>query len=212
MSSSPWEPPAVAGGAGVGAAGGCPRSREGVPRVSGGGQPRGTHGRREIYGCKWTQVRVKVRDALLMGKKLRGNIAVPSGQEEKSVRMPSLAEREGKESGEDSKRWGRVGGKETSSFPGCGSDAHGEKPHGSGSGRAGAGRDGASGAGSGWCRAGRAARRGRASGGRAGNREKGAPYARGYSRGRAKPSGSRFAWLEPKGEEEERLEPARPAG
>lgn len=63
---------------------------------------------------KWTQVRVRVRDGLLMRKKLRRSIAVPSGQE-KSVGMPFLAEREGKESGDDSKRWGRARGKETSS-------------------------------------------------------------------------------------------------
>lgn len=57
-----------------------------------------------------------------------------------------------------------------------------------------------------------ARRAGSGGGGRAGNREKAVPCARGYSRGRAKPSGSRFAWLEPKGDEKERLEPARPAG
>lgn len=76
--------------------GGVPGAGRGPRRVSGCGQPRERHGRREIYGCKWTRVRVRVRDVLLMGKKLRGSVAVPSGQEEKSVGMPFLAEREGK--------------------------------------------------------------------------------------------------------------------
>lgn len=59
-----------------------------------GGQPGGRHGRREIYGCEWIQVRA--RDGLLMGKKRRGNVAGPNGREEKSGGMRLLAERGGK--------------------------------------------------------------------------------------------------------------------
>lgn len=43
----------------------------GAPAVSAGDSREG-HGRREIYGCEWTRVRARVRDVLLMGKKLRG--------------------------------------------------------------------------------------------------------------------------------------------
>lgn len=174
----------------MGTAGGSPEPG-GLPRVSGGGQPRWRHRRREIYGCKWIQVRVRVRDGLLTGKKRRGSIAVPSGREEKFVGM-FLAEREGKESGEESKRWGRAGGQETSSRgAGAMPTARSAARLWQREGRCGVGRarhwgrlvPAGAGRGEELCRARRA---GSGDGSRAGN-------GRGNSRGRAKPSRSRFA-------------------